>query len=144
MSEHLYTFINPTNPKHLDRIDQLYKTMVSWHYRWVPVGYLLHHVEKGHRQVAETESKSPRRQTLSLICNEISMISQGSVGNQTTAQTSSVPSPLSTATANSVNDSVKNVSVGVRVPNEPLTLISSLIMALPLSPPLCRWMKTVR
>ena len=85
MSEHLYTFINPTNPKHLDRIDQILQNHgvialpmgTSWAFC---CNYMS---KKGIDKLRKLNPNHPDDRPFSLICNEISMISQvGSVGNQ--------------------------------------------------------------
>ena len=85
MSEHLYTFINPSNPKHLDRVDHILHNHgvvalpmgTSWAFC---CNYMS---KKGIDKLRKLNPNHPDDRPFSLICNEISMISQvGSVGNQ--------------------------------------------------------------
>ena len=130
MSEHLYTFINPTNPKHLDRIDQILQNHgvvalpmgTSWAFC---CNYMS---KKGIDKLRKLNPNHPDDRPFSLICNEISMISQvGSVGNQSYRTLNKIfPGPF-TAILDSNRQlsrrlGEKRQTVGVRVPNEPLTL----------------------
>jgi len=130
MAEHLYTFINPSNPKHLAKIDHALQNhgIVA-----LPMGTSWafccnYKSKKGIEKLRTLNPNHPDDRPFSLICNEISMISQvGSVGNQNYRTLHRIFPGAFTVILNSTRQLCKRLgekrqTVGVRIPNEQLTL----------------------
>ena len=130
MSEHLYTFINPSNPKHLAHIKEILHNhgIVA-----LPMGTnwafcCLHTSKKGIERLRKLNPNHPDDRPFSLICADIAMISEvGSVGNQNYRTLHRIFPGSFTAILNSNRQLTKRLgekrqTVGVRIPNEAITL----------------------
>ena len=130
MAEHLYTFINPSNPKHLAKIDHVLQNhgVVA-----LPMGTSWafccnYKSKKGIEKLRKLNPNHPDDRPFSLICHDISMISEvGSVGNQNYRTLNKIFPGAFTVILNSHKQLSKRLgdkrqTVGVRIPNEQITL----------------------
>lgn len=130
MNEHLYTYINPCNPKHLSRIQQ---TLENHGVICVPMGTNWAFCcdftsKKGIERLRRLNPEHPDDRPFSLVCSDIAMISNiGSVSNQNYRTLHKIfPGPY-TAILQSHRQLTKRLgekrqTVGVRIPDETLTL----------------------
>ncbi len=130
MNEHLYTFINPCNPKHLARIQHILGNhgVIS-----LPMGtnwaFCCDYTsKKGIEKLRRLNPNHPNDRPFSLICSDISMISSvGSVGNQNYRTLHKIfPGPFTTILQShrqlTKRLREKRQTVGVRIPDETITL----------------------
>lgn len=130
MAEHLYTFVNPPNSKHLAQINQVLENhgVVA-----LPMGTSWafccnYRSKKGIEKLRKLNPNHPDDRPFSLICHDISMISEvGSVGNQNYRILNKIFPGAFTVVLSSHKQLSKRLGdkrqeVGVRIPNEQITL----------------------
>ena len=130
MSEHLYTFINPCNLKHLDTIQHVLDNhgviALSMGTSWA---FCCHYTsKKGIEKLRRLNPNHPDNRPFSIICSNISMVSSiGTIENQNYRIVNKIlPGPF-TIILNSNRQLAKRLgerrqTVGVRIPNDPLAL----------------------
>ena len=130
MSEHLYTFINPCNTKHLQRIQQRLEEhgVIA-----LPMGtnwaFCCHYTsKKGIEKLRRLNPNHPDDRPFSIVCSDIAMISSiGSIGNQNYRTVNKILPGAFTIILDSSRQLTKRLgerrqTVGVRIPAETLTL----------------------
>ena len=130
MSEHLYTYIDPPNERHLERIKDLLQsngvlaipTETNWAFCCDPTS------RKAQQRIQMLKPFRPESQPFSIICADISMAASiTKIGNssyrllrQIWPGAYTVILPSSSQLPKRLKD--KRANVGVRIPNEPITL----------------------
>ena len=130
MSEHLYTYIDPPNERHLERICKLLKndgiiaipTDTNWAFCCDPTS------RKAQQRIQLLKPTRPESQPFSLICSDVSMASSltkiGNASYRLLRQIWPGPYTIVLSSSRQLPKRLKNKreTVGVRIPNEPIAL----------------------
>ena len=130
MAEHLYTYINPTNPKHLEKACEVlarsrviaYPTDVNW-----SIGCDATQT-KAVKKLLSLKPEHPKNQPFSLLCESLTMISDiAFISNSAYRMLRrALPGPYTILLkpqkklAHQIHD--KRKTIGVRIPSSPLLL----------------------